>query len=200
MGTRHLICVVKNEEYKIAQYGQWDGYPLSQGLNILRFLRNEFIKDLFEEKLNNLSFITNEELKKEWEECGADPNSDYVTADVSKEHQRRYPQNSRNTGYGILKIVQNSTKPLKIMDSYTFAKDSLFCEWAYVIDLDKNTFEVYKGFNKKPLNKTERFIDLMDDESEYYPVRHIKSYSLDNLPTEDEFVEYFLSDYNSEEE
>ena len=27
MGTRHLIAVQLDGEYKIAQYGQWDGYP-----------------------------------------------------------------------------------------------------------------------------------------------------------------------------
>lgn len=44
-----------------------------------------------------------------------------------------------------------------LVNSEEFAADSLFCEWAYVIDLDKNTFEVYQGFNKKPIDKTERF-------------------------------------------
>ena len=47
MGTRHLICVVKDNEYKLAQYGQWDGYPEGQGVNILRFLR-DFDRDVFE--------------------------------------------------------------------------------------------------------------------------------------------------------
>ena len=27
MGTRNLTCVFKDGEYKVAQYGQWDGYP-----------------------------------------------------------------------------------------------------------------------------------------------------------------------------
>ncbi|MHC5949058.1 hypothetical protein ACVXZ3_04645 [Providencia hangzhouensis] len=44
MGTRHLICVAKDGDYKVAQYGQWDGYPSGQGLTLLTFLRDKLKK------------------------------------------------------------------------------------------------------------------------------------------------------------
>ena len=40
MGTRSLICVVKDKQYKLAQYNQWDGYPSGVGTEILDFLHN----------------------------------------------------------------------------------------------------------------------------------------------------------------
>ena len=38
MGTRNLTMVYLNGEYKVAQYGQWDGYPEATGCLILKFL------------------------------------------------------------------------------------------------------------------------------------------------------------------
>ena len=31
-----------------------------------------------------------------------------------------------------------------------FLKDSLFCEWGYVINLTTNRLEIYRGFQKQP--------------------------------------------------
>ena len=37
MTTRSLTAVKINGEYKIAQYGYYDGYPSGQGVTILKF-------------------------------------------------------------------------------------------------------------------------------------------------------------------
>ena len=41
MGTRNLTAVYIDGEYKVAQYGQWDGYPEGQGMTALTFLRDK---------------------------------------------------------------------------------------------------------------------------------------------------------------
>jgi hypothetical protein len=70
-----------------------------------------------------------------------------------------------------------------------FAADSLFCEWAYVIDLDKDVFEVYRGFNKRKLGKTHRFAFLEPKaRKEYHPVCLLKSYRLGRLPGQAGFL------------
>jgi hypothetical protein len=38
MGTRNLVAVQIDGQYKIAQYGQWDGYHSGKGLEVLEFL------------------------------------------------------------------------------------------------------------------------------------------------------------------
>jgi len=38
----------------------------------------------------------------------------------------------------------------QMVDGIDFIKDSLFCEWAYLINLDRGVLEVYRGFQHKP--------------------------------------------------
>lgn len=40
MGTRNLVAVQIDGQYKIAQYGQWGGYPEGKGVDALTFLRD----------------------------------------------------------------------------------------------------------------------------------------------------------------
>lgn len=175
MGTRHLIAVQYKNEYKIAQYGQWDGYPSGQGVDILNFLLIEFNREKFIQALEKTCWLN---LEKEYDKLKSD-----------EEIFNERPYLSRDTGADILNILQNSDG-LEVLNRIDFAKNSLFCEYAYVIDFDKNTFEVYKGFNKNKLDKSERFYSDKTDENEaYYPVKFLHSFDLDKLPTVKEFLD-----------
>lgn len=134
MGTRNLTCVIKDGKYRVAQYGQWDGYPGGQGINILNFLK-KMDRSLFEKKLDMVSWATEDELNQMWAEAGADLESPFVSMDIAEKHKKLYPENSRDIGSDVLKIIQNTERPLKLKNSIDFAKDSLFCEWAYIINL-----------------------------------------------------------------
>jgi hypothetical protein len=70
-----------------------------------------------------------------------------VGMDVSNRHSREYPGLSRDTGAEILNLIQKGTVR-ELYDDTSFAGDSLFCEYAYVLDLDNKVLEIYKGFNK----------------------------------------------------
>ena len=159
MGTRSLICVVKDGEYRVAQYCQWDGYPEGQGIGVLAFLKSANLEK-FKEKLDKVSWITYDELEKQWVEAGAEPEARLVSSEVAEKFKNLYPENSRDTGAKILQIIYEAEKPLKLVNSLDFAADSLFCEWAYVVDLDNNKLEVYEGFNEEPLVEGERFYFL----------------------------------------
>ncbi len=69
MGTRHMIGVVKDGQYKVGQYGQWDGYPSGQGSVVLDFLRSADLND-FRESLNKCRFITQDEADKRYAKAG----------------------------------------------------------------------------------------------------------------------------------
>ena len=60
MGTRHMIAVVSDDKYRVAQYGQWDGYPSGQGVGVLGFLTNGNLEALKRNALK-CSFISNDD-------------------------------------------------------------------------------------------------------------------------------------------
>ena len=196
MGTRNLTMVISNKETKVAQYGQWDGYPSGQGATALEFLHNVDIRQ-FEEKLKSVKFI-NEDKQKEIDQWlkSIGCKDGWMNMEQSAQYQRKYPFLTRDNGAKVLQMIMDSEdEEIWLHDQTEFAADSLFCEWAYVIDLDKGYFEVYEGFQKKPLGKTQRFKYLEGkEENEYYPIRMVKKYDLDELPT----MEKFLGDFNEE--
>ncbi len=82
--------------------------------------------------------------------------------------------------YSIDKLYNGSNDKLMIEDATTFLYDSLFCEWAYIINLDTQELEIYRGGNKeKPLG---RFKEIPMADSGYYAVTFVKSLPLDDLP------------------
>lgn len=205
MGTRNLTMVISNGETKVAQYGQWDGYPEGQGVTALNFLESYDLNE-FKEKLKSVKFINGNKEKEiqSWlKSIGC--KDGWMNCEQSDLYQKKYPLLTRDNGANILELIMESKDEgnLWVNDSTEFAADSLFCEWAYVIDLDKNVFEVYEGFNKTPLTINDRFYYLTPESEKenerkksyggesYYPIRIIKSYDLDNLPTETEFINHF---------
>lgn len=207
MGTRHLIAVFCNGEYKVAQYGQWDGYPEGQGTGVLSFL-HKMDEQRFRNQLQLTSWTSNEELNALKAKFMKGKGAKLFTASVSDSFAAMFPEFSRDTGSDILEYVYTSEFPvIKLHNDITFAADSLFCEWAYVIDMDKRTFEVYVGFNHEELTPADRFYFLREYENkfkdedapydgakQYHGVKMIKMWSFDALPTEEEFLDSFKGD------
>jgi len=177
MGTRHLTMAVVDGEYKVAQYGQWDGYPSGQGENIVNFITQEMDKDRFVSALRECKFLTDEAISERWVECGAKPGNSMVSLDVADRFNAKYPQLSRDTGSNVLQLIQDGARELQ--DSRDFAADSLFCEYAYLLDMDNEILEVYRGFNTDGMPpEGERFADMSKHDNtstnEYYPIRLFK--------------------------
>lgn len=193
MGTRHLIAVQKSNEYKIAQYGQWDGYPDGQGKAVLEFLIGNNIGE-FSKAMDSISFLTEQEMQEIMDNHTDDGMIAYGSENAKywKEH---LPHLSRDCGSDILSMCMANPN-LKLRSSLSFAGDSLFCEYGYVVDLDKMTFEVYEGFNKERLTEGRFRSDdeSLDTSNGYQPIKLAKSYDLNALPTVDEFLSDFESD------
>ena len=193
MGTRHLIAVQLDGEYKIAQYGQWDGYPEGQGMTTLHFLRS-MDEDKFKSALRNSSFISDDELMALWKQYGADDDGMVSLSDADR-MKKDHPEYSRDTSADILQMVQEHPEGMKLHNQIGFAANGLFCEWAWVIDLDKRTFEGYRGFGSNPLTEQDRFYFLRDlEQNGYSGVKLAAEWSLDNLPSDEDFLAAFKED------
>lgn len=148
MGTRHLIEVIVNGETKVAQYGQWDGYPEGQGEGVCSFIETLSDLEAFKKAVEKLRFLTGQEIKDRWTECGADPESSFVNMEVATKHDDRWPWLSRDCGSNILKMIAEGLVD-GLDDASSFKDDGLFCEFRYVLDLDNETLGCYiKGTQK----------------------------------------------------
>ncbi len=154
MGTRHLTMVVVDQELVICQYGQWDGYPTGQGITVADFIRSLGTSgklESFADACRNLHHATAEEidaLGPDWKEIA--------------------PQYSRNMGAEVLKsVAEGKTKSVFLMPD--FVNESLFCEYAYLLDLDAQKLEIYQGFQKEQHTGGRFSSDKKTDG--YYPIK-----------------------------
>lgn len=196
MGTRHLTIVQKGGKYKVAQYGQWDGYPEYTGVHILDFckghLANEEGRNTFGEKVAGCKFVEDKIADALINDAKKNPAYQGYDADYKPNWAKVFPQFSRDTGCDVLLHILESEDGILLQDALSFVADSVFCEWAWVIDLDKNTFEGFKGFCKKKPKKTDRFYTFRN-ESGYQPCCLVAKWSLDALPNQEDFLKAFAA-------
>ena len=132
MGTRNLTKVIdRNGVTKIAQYGQFDGYPEYSGVRILEFISEYDTLDKLEASLEKCHFVK-------------EPDYSFTdTGDYKRDNavfNAYYPNYSRNTGADILKVVVYSVGDVNLIDESEFENDGLFCEGVYTIDFQKCLF------------------------------------------------------------
>lgn len=174
MGTRHLIVVVLNGRWYIAQYGQWDGYPSVVGMQLVKLLASPELVAQVRAGLPHTYEPDDAALAKMWEDSADARTIINHDPDVDPDGRLRYsqyslwqrdpvahyapelldmlPSLSRETSAAILALVARGAtaeRPLPVKLEPTFANDGLFCEWAYVVDLDGEVLEVYEGASGK---------------------------------------------------
>ena len=154
---------------RVAQYGQWDGYPEGQGATCCEFIESTNM-DGFREAVREVQPLSSERLQQHWIDAGADPDDEFVNMEVAERFKDNHPHLSCDTGAKILQMVMEGVREAKL--DADFAYDSLFCEWAYVLDLDSEVLEVYRGFQKEP-HESGRFFggETVERENKYYPIR-----------------------------
>jgi hypothetical protein len=99
---------------------------------------------------------------------------------------RIVPSLSRNTSYEILDIIAKAEEPVPVQLQADFVFDYLFCEWAYVLDLDEDVLEVYAGSVETSTPGRSTRFDFLRSEDDATPPdlspRLIESCNLSALP------------------
>lgn len=143
MGTRGLVGFVVNGENKLT-YNHFDSYPDGLGLDVLHFLQERLpagFEDLVEQA--DALVVVQEDEKPTPEQVKE--LLGFANTSVS--------DGDPNNWYVLLREAQGDLAAILasgyLIDGQEFGVESLFCEWAYTVDLDKRTLFVYEGFKKK---------------------------------------------------
>lgn len=178
MGTRGMYGFYKNGVTK-ATYNHSDSYPNWLGKFIVKFITEttiEEMNDIFDRivMVNGDSKPTVDQIN----EC-----IQFFTADVGSD--------LIDDWYNLLRLAQGDLTLYKqglkyMIDNSDFILDSLFCEWTYIINLDENVLEIYKGFQKEA--EYNRYYDDFLENEEYkncklvltLPIERIQQIGLSN--------------------
>ncbi len=140
--------------YKVAQFGPLNGYPAGVGSDVLAFARKLQDEDFFDLFVERVRGCT------------------FVDEDPY----------AWNVSHEVLDMIAESDSGITMQNHINFAADSLWCEWAYVLDLDLKSFEVFKGFNENPLSENCRFRFLSVERTDYHPVCIVAQWDFEHLP------------------
>lgn len=174
MGTRGAITFVHDGIEKTT-YNHLDSYPSALGVDVLEWLRIA-AQDL--PSLRNQ--VANLRMVDEHATPSAEELERYGQLDLF------CPGSASMDWYRLLR--HNQGDPSAILgsgvttDAARFPLDSLFCEWAYVVDLDAEVFEVYRGFQNSGPVKGRWSIHKPSDD--YWPVSLVASWPLSEITAE----------------
>jgi hypothetical protein len=201
MGTRGAIGFRQNGELKVS-YNHYDSYPDGLGEDFLNFAKSWCVDPI------TLATVKENVAKVKLVDGRENP-----TEKEAEEFSHWYNENV-STGkdwYSLLREAQGidgieaiASGDLFVMtDDKGFLRDSLFCEYAYIIDLDKDTANFYEGFNKHQ-PKTEFGITSGLDSSDgkkvdgYYPVRTVARIPFSELHKYDRCEYIYGNEYGDE--
>ena len=183
MGTRGCIGVVVDGTFK-GSYNHFDSYPEALGVAMVEQAQT-IARDIDRYRV----------LAKELRLVDED---DKVSKDDFDKY--RHLRGERSNGlsrsghnpdtewYSLLRDMQGElVKSLEagvMLDGSTFPHDSLFCEFAYAVNFDDGTLEMYQGFQKDAAAIVGRFKDAPFSDSGYGGVTLVGTFQLNDIPSD----------------
>lgn len=194
MGTRGLFGFRKNGIDK-TMYNHFDSYPSYLGLHVAEFCAGTTISEM--NRICDAIEMVSVGSTPSMREIKFCVNHGLTDLEVSSR--------SANDWYCLLRRMQGNPQLLKsvvqsagkayMIDDSSFIKDSLWCEYAYIINLDAGVLEFWKGFQQVP-DYTNRYGS--DQNSGYYPCKLELEIPLDLFPDPEDVVELMNGPEESE--
>lgn len=185
MGTRGCYGFRKNGIDKLT-YNHFDSYPDCLGHDIVQFCKETSIEEM-NEIFDRIVLVDEDSnpTAEQIEEC-----MEYYNGAVGHE--------TTNDWYCLLREAQGNLNAYKnglkyMIDNHDFIKNSLFCEYAYIINLDTNCLEFWVGFQKNP-DVNNRY--GTEEENGYYPCKMVTFYPIAHEYMEQYSVEEYVEEMN----
>lgn len=178
MGTRGFIGFAVRGQTKLV-YNHFDSYPEYLGVNVYKTLKRWLSSGEIEHRAEQA-------YKLEAVAPGSKPTAE------DRERLRKYSSpgvGEPGSWYELLRETQGDLDMTLDAGVYEEAgddwpRDSLFCEWGYLVDLDGRKLEVYEGFQRER-PRAGRWKDG-DPSGDYYPVALIATFPFGALPEDEE--------------
>lgn len=173
MGTRGAYGFRLEGEDKVT-YNHFDSYPTGLGKDLLKELSGRSYEDMVA-AARRITLVDGQ----------TEPTAEQI-ASLKKYANTGVSNQKLEDWYCLLREAQGTLEPWLIgevpvmIDSHKFLSDSLFCEWAYIVNLDDKTFEVYKGFNKRS-DAPGRYANKEKADEGYCGVALFKAIPLDDI-------------------
>jgi hypothetical protein len=133
MGTRSVTLVKLDEEYKVAKYCQWDGYPKEKGRSIVDFITKKMDIEVFKERVKTHTLLSPSYVEKLWK------------GKTNEQFKKKYPYLTRDLGGGeILEAIQSGKAERTMSDLY-YAKEAWDVAYTWEVDLDNEVLKMYEG-------------------------------------------------------
>lgn len=194
MSTRGIWGFRLNNQDKLT-YNHYDSYLEGLGIELILALEGHNLTKL-KDRVRFLQLVDENDTPHEKQ---IETLKNYTNLSIGTKDEKDW--------YCLLKETQGNLDATLdagyMIDNHAFVKDSLFCEWGYIINLDDEVFEIYTGFQRNEHNNG-RYANLKRTElHSYYPIALIKTIKIDKdiLKNYKDFVkEYYENQEDCDEE
>lgn len=195
MGTRGFVGFVADEKETYV-YNHFDSYPSGLGIDVLEFARTVNTWDV----PDPWAVVKSQASRLKHIDETVPPTEEDIRA-LAPWTNLSVSERSTSDWYCLTRETQGNIGAI-LASGYAsndphFPYDSLFCEWGYLLDLDRGVLEVYEGFQDKP-HSAGRFAEraalslevanIAEARNGYGPVALVATFNLTDVPSDADMI------------